>query len=121
MWASTTTRKSICPTSYLKRPKCCGNRAEAAADCADVLLRVRRSRMQLRYVQLRRMRNNPKRSKLVEEFIADVHAFGITRLQEGQTAGSFLQRIAPGQMHRQGDLRSFGLINWDIWAILRTF
>jgi len=72
------------PDELVKKAEILWNRAQLAEGDGPAKERIARSRMQLRYVQLRRMRNNPDRARLVEEFISDVHRFGITYLQEGR-------------------------------------
>jgi len=66
----------------LEKAQVLWDRAQLAEGDGPAKERIARSRMQLRYVQLRRMRNNPDRAKLVEEFIQDVQKFGITRIAE---------------------------------------
>ena len=57
--------------------------AEALCEDVEVLQRVRRSRLQIRYVKLYRMdMSDPTREQVVDRFIRDVKAFGLKHVRE---------------------------------------
>ncbi|MBQ2253432.1 MAG: hypothetical protein II328_05545, partial [Clostridia bacterium] len=64
--------------------------AERLADNEEVLERIRRSRMQVKYCRLFYMARNPEIDDTTyavacEKFLADVDHFGFVRIREGYT------------------------------------
>ena len=71
--------------------------AEALADDAEVLERVRRSRMQVKYCKLFNMSlDDPQRAVACEEFIAEIKHFGFTRTREWQPLETSFENIRKG-------------------------
>ena len=71
--------------------------AERLADDEDVLERVRRSRMQIKYCKLFNMdKEDPARQVACEEFINDIRHFGFTRIREWQPLETSIENIRNG-------------------------
>ena len=71
--------------------------AEALADDDEVLERVRKSRMQIKYCKLFNMSmDDPQRVIACEEFIADVKHFGFTRIREWKPIEKSFEEIRQG-------------------------
>ena len=71
--------------------------AERLADDGDVLERVRRSRMQIRYCKLFNMSmDDPQRAFVCEEFIRDIKHFGFTRIREWKPIDVSIDEIRRG-------------------------
>ena len=71
--------------------------AEALADDAEVLERVRRSRMQIKYCKLFNMSmDDPQRTVACEEFISEIKHFGFTRTREWQPLETSFENIRKG-------------------------
>jgi hypothetical protein len=89
------------PDTLLNRAEVLWDEAERLAEDAEVLERVRRSRLQLTYVKLRRMpMEHPGRAAKMAAFEQDVAALGITRLQEHWPAENTLAKLSRGDLTR---------------------
>ncbi len=74
--------------------------AEAMADNAEILDRVRKSRLQVRYVKLHRMpKDAPGRDGLIDAFEADVRRFGIEKIREGMSLEQSIRRMRNGTLN----------------------
>ena len=71
--------------------------AEALADNEDVLERIRRSRLQIKYCKLFNMpMDDPARAQYCEDFIAEVKHFGFTRIREWKPLDISFNEIRQG-------------------------
>ena len=71
--------------------------AEALADDAEVLERVRRSRMQIKYCKLFNMSlDDPQRAAACEAFFQEVRHFGFTRIREWKPLEMSFEEIRKG-------------------------
>jgi hypothetical protein len=80
--------------------------AVAAAENEIVARRVQRSMLQQRYEQLRRMQLSEARTKLVEEFIADVRNLGVTFLAQWVQMEDSFGALREGKMRRSYDFEN---------------
>jgi len=71
--------------------------AEALADNEDVLERIRRSRLQIKYCKLYNMSmDDPARAQFCEEFAAELRHFGFTRIREWRPLEDSIAGIRQG-------------------------
>ena len=95
------TPESYLPDWLLEKAAVLWDEAEAVAEDEDVLDRVQKSRLQLTYVELRRMSmDNPARAAKMQGFIEDIHRFGIKRMTESRDLQVCLDRLAEGNLNR---------------------
>ena len=94
-----TTPENYLPDWLLDEAELLWNEAALLAEDEDVLDRVLRSRLQLTYVQLRRMpMEDPSRASKMADFEREVARLGVTHMQEHWTCDIILEKL------RQGDL-----------------
>lgn len=73
------------PPELLAKAEALFDQAEAMAEDEEVLARVQRSRLSIRFVRIACMDTaNPDRKALLEAFKADVKRLGVTYIREGQ-------------------------------------
>ncbi len=93
------TPESYLPDWLLEKAALLWDEAEKVAEDEDVWERVHKSRLQLTYVQLRRMpMEDPARAEKMERFASDVRRYGITRLQEGRDVEKTLAKLEKGDL-----------------------
>ena len=82
------------PEALLEKAEKLFDRAEALADDEDVLARVQRSRLQIRYVRLNiTPAEDPAYGPMAEAMIRDLARFGITRVREWEPMEKSLEKL----------------------------
>ena len=91
------------PDELLERAAALWDEAETLADDEQILWRVQKSRMQVRYTQIHRMAlDAPDRDAVIDGFIADLDHFGITHIREHNRKEQDYGELRAGTMDARG-------------------
>ena len=87
------------PVDMIPKMDALWDEAESLAKDDEELERVRKSRMQVRYLKLYIMPvDTPDHDRLVDEFVADLHKHGIEAIREGMPLEQSIRRMRNGNL-----------------------